>query len=261
MHLIYMDETGNTGTNLNDTAQPVFALAALIISEDQWQFVEAQIRLILNSHFPDRPLNFEIHAAELNSPRHHDYLRNYSVRQRLDFRDELFNMAADADLKLVYRALVKKRFQAWQQRELGGGIVINPHIAVFPLVARVIDNYLTGLGPNQRGMFIFDENKDVLADIEKAIQALRLMEGTLRLSNIIEKGFFIDSRKSLLLQLCDMCAFAVRRKEEEKAGITLSPLNATWTNLADRLIHRGSESFPDVIQWLAEQNKKGRPGT
>ena len=53
-----------------------------------------------------------------------------------------------------------------------------------------------GLPGKPLGMFISDENKEIVRDVEKSIKVLRGMEGTLRLSQIVEKGFFIDSAKS-----------------------------------------------------------------
>jgi hypothetical protein len=40
MHLIYLDESGQTGTNLRDTVQPVFVLGALIVPESVWLALE-----------------------------------------------------------------------------------------------------------------------------------------------------------------------------------------------------------------------------
>jgi Protein of unknown function (DUF3800) len=34
MYLIYLDESGNTGNNLQETQQPVFVLAALLVPEE-----------------------------------------------------------------------------------------------------------------------------------------------------------------------------------------------------------------------------------
>lgn len=39
MHLIYIDESGNTGKNLADPQQPVFVLGALVIPEGSWQWL------------------------------------------------------------------------------------------------------------------------------------------------------------------------------------------------------------------------------
>src|SRR4051794_2853837 len=98
------------------------------------------------------------------------------------------------------------------------GVKINPHVAAFPLVARVVDEYLGGLPGKALGMFISDENKEIVHDIEKSIKVLRAVTGTLRLGQIVEKGFFIDSKKSRVLQLCDLCALSARKKEEGKMG-------------------------------------------
>ena len=112
-----------------------------------------------------------------------------------------------------------------------------------------------------RGGRIADENKDVMYDVEKAIRLLRADMGALRLSQIIEKGFFIESHTSLPLQLCDLCAFCLRRMEEEKAGLALKPLDANCIPWAKPLIHRGAEPLTDVLTWLQNQQQKERPGT
>jgi hypothetical protein len=36
MYLVYFDEFGNTGTNLNDSEQPVFVLCALAVPKTKW---------------------------------------------------------------------------------------------------------------------------------------------------------------------------------------------------------------------------------
>jgi hypothetical protein len=89
---------------------------------------------------------------------------------------------------------------------------------------------------------------------------IRQDSSTLRLGQIIEKGFFIDSRTSLPLQLCDLCTYAARRKEEQKAGFTVKPIDAHCVSWLEPLVHRGNESFVDVIAWLESQQKKERPG-
>ena len=42
---------------------------------------------------------------------------------------------------------------------------------------------------------ISDDNREVVGDIERFQQLLRVNPGALRLDRIIEKGFFIDSNK------------------------------------------------------------------
>ena len=146
----------------------------------------------------------------------------------------------------VYRAVVKKRFQDWLQSNLED--TVNPYGIAFSWVAQVTNQYLKTLSDSELGIFISDENKEIIHDVEKQIRVLREVEGPLQLDRIIEKGFFIDSAKSLLLQLCDLCAFSARKKEEEKAGLRITPIDRDGIDGIDPLIYR-SQSFPSTTQW------------
>jgi hypothetical protein len=132
-------------------------------------------------------------------------------------------------------------------------VKINPQIAAFVFLAHVINEYLYSRKPTSLGIFISDENREVVTDIEEAIRILRISRSRLRLSQIVEKGFFIESRKSLLLQLCDLCTFSVRKREEEKIGRRISQTNRSLASLADPLVYRGREATTDAIAWLQQQ--------
>ncbi len=255
MHLVYLDESGNTGTNLNDAEQPIFLLAALIVPEAVWQSLERDLEESIGRHVPTMTEGHEVHAADLRAG--NGAFKGMSVETRIALRDDWLGIARKHDLKVVYRAIVKRRYQTWLHATFGKGVSINPHVAAFAMVARVIDEHLAGLPDKPLGMFISDENKEIVRDVEKSIKVLRTTEGTLRLSQIIEKGFFIDSAKSRPLQLCDVCALSARKKEERKAGIAGKPIDDNGIKLLESLIIRGNESLQDVLAWLAEQ---GTPG-
>lgn len=260
MHLIYLDESGQTGTNLRDTVQPVFVLGALVVPESVWLTLEKDLQAAIEKTFhAPRPEDFEIHATEISNPRN-GYFKQFPIAHRLAFRDEWFRIAQKHALKFVYRAISKKRFQTWIDNTFGAGVAINPHVAAFPLVARVVDDLLKSLPGSPLGIFISDENREVVGDVEKAIRFFRGAEGVLRLGQIIEKGFFIESEKSLVLQLCDLCVYTARRKEEQKLGLPVKPLDQSGIPLIDPLIHVGDERLRDVNTWLEQQQKKGRPG-
>ncbi len=255
MHLVYLDESGNTGTNLNDSEQPIFLLAALIVPETVWQALELDLEQAISRLVPTMTDGQEVHATDLRSGR--GAFKGLSVETRIALLDEWLHIARKHDLKVVYRAIAKKRYQNWLHSTFGTGVLINPHVAAFPMVARVIDEHLAGLPGKPLGMFISDENKEIVRDVEKSIKVLRGMEGTLRLSQIVEKGFFIDSAKSRPLQLCDVCALAARKKEERKAGIPSKSIDDSGIKLLEPLIVRGNESLQDVLAWLAEQRTPG----
>lgn len=260
MHLIYIDESGQTGNNLRDTAQPIFVLGALIVPETVWLVVEKDLQAAIEKYFPSpRPAEFEIHATEISNPRK-SHFRQFSISHRLAFRDEWFRIAQKHALKFVYRAIIKKRFLEWSQTSFGSGVSINPHVAAFPLIARVVDELLKTLPGSPLGIFISDENHEVVGDVEKAIRILRGAEGVLKLGQIVEKGFFIESEKSVVLQLCDLCVYTARRKEEKKAGFTVKAIDETGIPLIESFVHVGDERFRDVNAWLMAEQRKGRPG-
>jgi hypothetical protein len=56
---------------------------------------------------------------------------------------------------------------------------------------------------------------------------------------------------------CDLCAFCLRRMEEQKAGLPIKALDQHCIPWVKPLVHRGAEPLGDVLSWLQEQTKKG----
>jgi hypothetical protein len=230
-------------------------LASLLVPEQDWQLLEADLQAEVEKFFPaPRPNDFEVHASEIINPR--GFFRTFPIKHRLDFFHSWMALAEKHNLKVIYRAIAKKRYARWLLESFGSGVIINPHIAAFLLVAQVLNEYLRSLPGSPLGILISDENKDVMFDVEKSIRLLRGDQGGLRLSQIIEKGFFIRSDKSLPLQLCDLCAFCLRRLEEQKAGVPVKPLDQNCIPWVKPLIHRGAEPLGDVLTWLKQQQNK-----
>lgn len=244
MHLVYFDESGNTGDNLDDRQQPIFVLAALIIPDRVWINVEQELENVIDTYFPPpRRDNFEIHGTDIRSGRNDfKYMR---VDDRIALRDAWFEIAHRHNLKLIYRAIVKTHFRNWL-KSIGSNRPINPHIMVFRLVAQIINRYLQDLPIKEFGIFISDENKEVIYDVERSIRMLREVTGTLQLDKVIEKGFFIESSKSLMLQLCDLCVLSARKKEEHKAGFPIKAMDQSGIEGIEPLIHDGNTWYPNA---------------
>jgi hypothetical protein len=97
--------------------------------------------------------------------------------------------------------------------------------------------------------------------LEKSLKLLRLIQQpSLKLHQIVEKGFFIDSRTSLPLQLCDLCAHTLKKREEAKAGLRENPLDSEVIRRLEPLLHKGTEAFQDIVAWITAEEKKKRPG-
>jgi hypothetical protein len=257
VYLIYMDESGNTGNNLEDPQQPVFLLGALLVHEDQWRQLEARLLETLEACFPSpHPSGFEVHGVDLRNGSHS--LRGVPLAQRLRLRDEWMGLAAGLKLKFFYRHIIKVRFADWQRREFGTGddvARINPHVAAFAFLVQALNRHLAAIGPDALGILIADENKETSSDLGLAQKQLRMDRGDLRLSQVIERGFFIDSTTSLPLQLCDLCALYARKKEEAKAGLRVTGPDQQGIALVEPLIHRAGEAQNDVLQWLVRRHR------
>lgn len=254
MHLIYLDESGNTGRNLSDPAQPVFVLGALVVPESSWQSIEADLESAILEHGPEGlDGDFEVHGSDIRQGS--SVFKGVSVANRLKLRDSWLEIAAHYQLNFIYRSIVKKRYERWMISVFGSGVSVNPHLAAFPLVVQVANNLLRTMGTDVLGITISDDNREVVGDIERFQKLLRVTPGALHLDRIIEKGFFIDSSKSRLLQLCDLCTLHARKAEERKIGLPAKTIDDQGIELIQPLIHRGEESFPDVIEWLKTVQK------
>ncbi|CAN5895112.1 hypothetical protein BH11VER1_BH11VER1_01950 [soil metagenome] len=254
MNLIYLDESGNSGRNLGDPQQPVFVLGALIVPESKWLDVELAIEKAIAPELARiGGTAFEIHATELRNGT--GYFKDQPLAGRIALRDKLLDIAIKHKLQFVYRAITKKRYSRWLEETYGRGVIINPHLAAFPLVVQIVNNHLRSLGDKELGILIIDENREVVGDLEQTVKLLRADRGVLQLDRIIEKGFFIDSKKSLILQLADLCTYQARKQEERKLGLTSSKVDDGGIARVDKLVLRGNEAMSDVLRWLASQNK------
>jgi hypothetical protein len=269
MYIVYFDETGNTGTNYDDPQQRVFLLGAMVVPEAIWQNLEKDLAAevekaftgspaVDNAYYFGLPNNFEVHGVALRNGS--GFFREFSVGVRVAFRDAWLAIAQRHGVKFIYRAIEKGRFRLWVHGELGSGVKINPYVVAFPLVARVVDEYLAGCPGKPLGIFVFDENKEVVHDIEKSLSLLRGINNSLRLGRVVEKGFFIDSAKSLMLQLCDVCLYYARKKEEQALGLPAKEIDRGGILGIEPLVYKGNEAFHDVLAWVTGQQKKERPG-
>jgi hypothetical protein len=250
MHLVYVDESGNSGLNLKDPQQPVFCLCAMVVDESQWKSLEDGLKAVLDARIPDWRSRdkFEVHAADLRCGTGH--FAGMSVADRVALRDDWMAVGSSHGVRLIHRSIQKTRYAEWLVKEFGQGVIVNPHIAAFALVTMCVDGYLKALPNSPRGMLISDENKEIVADVEKSIRIWRGAEHTIKTSQIVEKGFFIDSSKSLPLQLCDLFTLSLRKRAERMLGAAAKPIDDSGIATAEKLLYTDNKAGSDVLEWL-----------
>lgn len=164
----------------------------------------------------------------------------------------MLQLLLDNEVAVIYRRIIKSKFAAFCEEHYGPGIKVNPYIMALPFVCMEVDHYLQLSEGDQLGMFIFDEQKETLDDAERSLRTLRLdSTSVLKTSNIIEKGFFIDSSKSFALQLVDLAAYYIRKYEENELGLRVSQVDKQAFSKVKELVSMGvGSNVVDVLEWV-----------
>ncbi|MCK5226156.1 MAG: DUF3800 domain-containing protein [Planctomycetes bacterium] len=251
MNLVYIDESGNTGLNLKDSQQPVFILAGMILPESKWFLLEKKFLNIAIKYFGSPlPHNFEVHAMDIKNRRR--AFKNMSFPEQLSFRDEMLQLLVKNKIAIIHRKIIKSKFSTFCEKCYGSGIKVNPYIMALPFVCMEIDHHLRQKNNDKLGMFIFDEQKEILDDAERSLRTLRLdSESILKTSNIVEKGFFVDSSKSFALQLIDLAAYYIRKYEENKLMLPVSNFDKQTFDKIETLTSTGvGSNTEDILEWV-----------
>lgn len=257
MHLIYLDESGNSGTNLSDPQQPIFILGALPIPEEKWKALVEKTEILKASFSKKLGRPFEIHAHEISSGR--GDFRSIGLKDRLEFIHSALDLIIEFEIPFLYRAINKKPYAKWLIEHHGAGTHINPHLAAFPFLAKSLNTYLEQIDDTALGTLICDDNREVHLDIEASLSLLQKEIGDMGLNRLIEKGFFIDSRKSLPLQLADLCVYYARKEHERTLGMKPRSIDDEAIKRIEILSAQRFSNDEQVFAWLKKQppQKKG----
>jgi hypothetical protein len=253
MYLVYVDESGNTGLNLKDPQQPVFVLSALLLKEENWFQLEREYDTVLKKHLTDPlPDGFELHAMQIKNGT--GVFKGVKLDKRLALRDEMLNLIHRSGAPLIYMRIIKKAFEKFCLENYGSGIHVDPYIMALPFICIEVDGYLKDKAHNALGMLIFDEQKEYYTHVERSIRMLRLDKTSLlQTSNIVEKGFFVDSKKSYALQLSDLVAYYIRKYEEYKLGFRVSDLDKQVFPIVEKLVVPGEFTrTKDIFNWVKQ---------
>lgn len=256
MHLIYLDESGNSGTNLSDPQQPIFVLGALPIPEEKWKALVEKTEELKKSFSEKLGRPFEIHAHEISSGR--GDFRAIGLKDRLGFINSVLDLIIEFEIPFLYRAINKKPYSKWLVEHYGVGTHINPHLAAFPFLAKSLNTYLEQEGPNELGTLICDDNREVHLDVEASLSLLQKEIGDMGLDRLIEKGFFIDSRKSLPLQLADLCVYYARKEHERTLGLPPRKIDDEAISRIETLTSTRFANDEQAFAWLKKQTPKNK---
>ena len=109
MTLVYLDESGDTGTNFNDPQQPVFVLGSLLVKQEIWKELEKQYYSIISEAFNHEiPENFELLTMDLVGRRR--FFKGFELDATITLRNQLFKLLKTLNIIVFYRKIEKKKY-------------------------------------------------------------------------------------------------------------------------------------------------------
>jgi hypothetical protein len=212
MHFFYLDETGDTGTDLENSEQPIFVLGGITVSDKSWRKTTDAVQTIIIDFFngvvPDR---FELHAHELVT--HQGPFAAHS--------QEDCNVLALALLD-VLKKQHRPHFVAIDKRRLlenGDGEEHNiidckaPYLLAFNYLVSYLERFVREeCGRSARGMIIIDRKDMYLTPVDKLTHYRRFeVPKGRQLKRVVEFSHSIDSLRHPLIQLSDLVIYTTRK--------------------------------------------------
>lgn len=221
MHFFYMDESGDTGTNLADKDQPIFVLAGLSVADKKWNNTKESLDAIISGYFGGAvPAYFELHATELLSPKGEGPFAGHPIADRLGLVRSLLGLLDGLGHQAHYFAIDKAKMAATACELETLYDSKNPYLLAFDYLITYVNWHVKeNLGQSARGMLVLDEKPEHHDSIESIIQYRRFDVPTVqKVKWIVEFSYPVDSRKNPMVQLSDLVGLCIRRFLEIELG-------------------------------------------
>jgi hypothetical protein len=215
VRLVYFDEAGIG--SLAD--EPITVVAAVIIhGDDEWSVVEGHIDSIINDLVPaDSRKNFEFHAKELL---HGSKRCDWGRQKRWEVLTEFLKTFEKYQLPIIWAAADRTKTMAEfalikEASQLGDPVL--PHLLAFTLCQAFVEIWFRSNAANEKGICIADPvtgkmTKALLEGFHNHWRKNRIVpDMDFRNEHLIEAVSFVESHKSIGVQLSDACNLFVKR--------------------------------------------------
>lgn len=247
MYFCYIDESGNTGSNLHDPHQPYLVLTALLVPVGSIKSIENDVRDLGYKHFvaESRNTDFEFHgdAIYAGSRKRDRYFKKLSLDKRIKILDELVDIVLKhEDICIGYVCVDKKQYY--------GGKHIQQ--TAFHLLVEKIEERLKG-HLKSHCLLIADEQDELEQKLIDDLDHFK-QHGTtfgyksVQIDHIIDSVHFVQSHNNYLMQLSDVLCFIIRKGKE--AHQKLLEGHSAYEKEASEKI-----SYPD---WVEKYGNRGQ---
>ena len=199
MYLLYADESGSTGTDLDNKSQPYFVLAGVCVCDKDWHQINDYFEKEKIKIYPDFK-DLEIHTNELfnsnpKSPFYNNYWKdNFKILENLVELIASLNISTTA--VIVNKKIYKKHF--------GNNIIVDPYLYSFAITYKQFNEILLSL--DDYGIVFCDELRNMEESLKILYPKLKIEN-----KNIIEKTFYLNSKQNNFIQIADVCSFYINK--------------------------------------------------
>lgn len=238
MYLIFMDGSGNTGSNLTNVDLPIHYILGLAVPGNQARPLEDAATRILEAAFGAvacRVPGFECKGSDMY--RGEGPCRAMSPADRIHLYESLLKLIAAYDVEIIWHGIDKPKLAKRYTNPM------HPHQLAFLYFAEDAERLLRA--KNDYGLLISDEEKSVEQQVIEDLPRYKQL-GTsfgyksLDLTKIVDNVHWVKSHNSRLLQLTDICTYLCQRYERDNAKTTASAtiVKQLWGIIAPR-VRRG----------------------
>ncbi|MCL2095618.1 MAG: DUF3800 domain-containing protein [Oscillospiraceae bacterium] len=197
---MYIDESGNTGTNYKDKQQPYFTMSGVIIKDGDWIKVDEELSELKKNLFGKKDI--EIHSALMYNPRRNTpFWGQRTLQQNLNALEAAVDFMADSGLGIITVSIHKPSIKDI----IGQDIKIDPYYFALVCLSYWFDLFLTD--KKSKGSIITDRIDSIDEKITYSILNILRLEEEYKINNIIERPLKTDSKMSNMVQLADVSAF------------------------------------------------------
>ena len=218
VHFLYIDEAGSTGADLTPTQQPVFVMAAVVVSDEKWRKTTQAVTSTLEDYFSaELPTGFELHACDLLSPNGDGPFAGHDRDARNELAQSLLSLVGERGHYVFHVPIYKRRLASVSAPTHDWGFSWHhPWQFAFSLQVTMFEDCLrsAATGATSTGLAIVD-HEDGAVDFVRAHTALRQSEkGWRQLKKVVEIGYSAASHANPMIQLTDLVAFTLKKYYE-----------------------------------------------
>lgn len=221
MHFYYIDESGDTGSNLDDPDQPIMVIGGISVRDEGWNATQDALKKRLENFFGGvLPTDFELHADDLLSPSGDGVFCGRDRKDRNQLCMDVLKLLAERSHHVHYLAIDKQKMKSTLLSMVLSYNPKRPYLLGFDYLVTYINWFVKErLGRSARGMIILDRKEQFHEDIERIMRDRRFSGAAAhRVKWIVEFSYTVDSKKNPMIQFSDLVIYCIRRFVELENG-------------------------------------------